>query len=172
MTLGQSLLATASLIAITILVINAYRIVIVSKEDELRGEAIKIAGDLATALINEALEKKYDENATKSYFQETSEFSTYLRPTSTEASIVRLPDTTYRSITGYNDFDDYNGYIRAINTSTLTGFSLRCVVNYVPSATPNVPTTSKTYTKRMEVYVKNPLYMKNDSLVFYATLSY
>ena len=69
MTLGQSMLAAVALAVITVLVISANKIVIQSQDDELKGESYRIAGDIASTLINEALKKKFDLSATYNYYQ-------------------------------------------------------------------------------------------------------
>lgn len=136
MGLGQSILTMAALVFITFLVISANRMVIESAEDELTAQATILAPDMAAALINEALKKDFDlytgSNASTSQFTSASS----LGPSSSEASVVTLPDHfPYRSIAGYSDFDDYDGYVRIVNTPLIQGFIVRstvyiCVIKY------------------------------------------
>jgi hypothetical protein len=180
MTLGQSMLATAALVVITILALSAYRISVQSMEDELKGEAVKIASDAASSLLNEALKKSFDLSAPTDYYANPSEFTapSSLGPNTYESNYVQLPDKDpFRSISttpnyGYNDFDDYNGYVRVVNTSTMTGFTLRCVVTYVQPYNFNIVSSTQTYCKRLTVYVTNPKYLKDDTLLFSTVMSY
>jgi hypothetical protein len=180
MTLGQSILTTAVLVVITILVISANNIVLQSGEDELSGEAYRIAADAANSLINEALKKKFDVDVDGTYdlyrspYYPENNFTdpSSLGPNATEAGTVTLPDTyPYRSVAGYNDFDDYNGYSRTVDTPTIKGFTISCTVYYVTITNLNVKTTSKTYCKRLVVTVTHPQYIK-DPISFSALMIY
>ena len=88
-------------------------------------------------------------------------------PNSSEANYVQLPDTCpYRSVAGYNDFDDYNGYIRTVNTPTVKGFTVKCTVYYVQSNNLDEKTNDETYYKRLVIAVAPPLYLSTDTLYF------
>jgi hypothetical protein len=193
MNLGQSMLAILALVVITFLVVSANRIVANSLEDELKGEAYNQAGEMANELINEALKKKFDDPtvinnvwywngwywAQKSYklydfYQGTGDFTdpTSLGPSSTERNNVPKPDRyPYKSFAGYNDFDDYNGYQRVVNTSVMNGFVVNCSVSYVREIDLNTPYSSRTYCKRLLVKVVQPTYLP-DTLSFSTVLTY
>lgn len=175
MSLGQSMLTAAALVAITIIVMSTHRFVIQTKEDEIRSMAMRIGSDAAASLIQEALIKQFDVNAVTTYYQRASEFHSpsILGPSPSEASIVQLPDTLpYRSIANYNDFDDYTRYTRIAKTEAMDGFFLSCEVHYVQHSNLNLISTGQTYYKRIIVKVVNPYYMKGDTLTFSAIKSY
>ncbi|MCX6120517.1 MAG: hypothetical protein NTX44_02720 [Ignavibacteriales bacterium] len=167
MNLGQSILAAAALIAITILVISANRLIVQSQQDEYRSIAFNQASEIASALMNEALSKKFGTNVNPAYYQPPSEFTdpSALGPEGSEPRFsVSIPDTatttsTFRSLGSYNDFDDYNGYVRKVNTPALNGFIATCTVTYVQSGNLNVVSTSKGYFKRIVVTVQHPVYL-------------
>jgi hypothetical protein len=193
MSLGQSFLAILALVTITFLVVSANRIVIDSLQDELKGEAYNQAGEIANELINEALKKKFDNPlamhtvtywngwtwVSKSYklydfYQPTTDFTDAggLGPNSTESAAVPLPDRyPYKSISGYDDFDDYDGYRRTVDTPTMTGFIVNCTVTYVAGSDLNTPVTSRTYYKRLLVTVSQPTYLPN-ALSFSTIMTY
>lgn len=161
----------AALVFITFLVISANRMVIESAEDELTAQATILAPDMAAALINEALKKDFDlytgSNASTSQFTSASS----LGPSSSEASVVTLPDHfPYRSIAGYSDFDDYDGYVRIVNTPLIQGFIVRSTVYYVLSSTLD-SVGYQTYTKRIVVTVEHPQYLTS-RLSFSTVLTY
>ena len=83
---------------------------------------------------------------------------------SSEHAVVTQPDSTYphKSIAGYNDVDDYNGYVRIDSTSRMTGFRSTVRVSYTVDGTPDASSSVPTCYKRIDVTVthrnmKNPL---------------
>jgi hypothetical protein len=181
MSFGQSILTVLALIVITFLVLSANRIVTQSLQDELTGEAYNQAGEIANDLINEALKKKFDDPKVphttngKTYYlydfyQDTTDFTKTisLGPTENaslnvhEKTLVPLPDTyPYKSIAGYDDFDDYNGYRRIVDTPVLKGFVVNCTVAYIESGAMNTPIIGRTYYKRLLITVSQPTYLPN-----------
>jgi len=166
--LGQSILAAAALIVLTILVISANRMIVQSQEDEYRAIAVNEASEIASAIINEALSKQYDLYNPSTY-PDPSNFTdaSSLGPNSTESGNVPLSDvssipysSSFRSNKYYNDFDDYDGYRRTVNTRTLNGYEAKCVVTYVQSDNFNVTTTTKGFFKRIVVTVEHSVYLK------------
>jgi hypothetical protein len=161
--LGQSILAAGALIVITILVISANRMIILSQQDEYKSIAANDASEIASAIMNEALSKKFDALSNTTYYQPSGEFTTtsVLGPEGSEPKFsVSSPDiATFSSISLYNDFDDYNGYIRKVDTQTMSGFIAKCSVSYVQSNNLNVVSNSKGYFKRIVVTVEHPVYL-------------
>ena len=170
MSLGQSILATGALIVLTILVISANRMIVQSQQDEYRAIAVNQASEIASAIMNEALSKQFDENSTVPYYQSPSEFTdaSALGPDGySEIYFVPKPDTSrilyassFRSMKYYNDFDDYNGYWRKVDTPTLKGYLAKCTVTYVDSSNFNSIITTKGYFKRIVVTVEQSMYLE------------
>jgi hypothetical protein len=197
MNLGQSMLAILALVVITFLVVSANRIVTNSLQDELKGEAYNQAGEMANELINEALKKKFDDptivhnvnqwvwingigwkwfSSYKLYdfYVNSNDFTdpSSLGPSATERYNVPKPDLyPYKSLIGYDDFDDYNGYQRVVNTSVMSGFVINCSVAYVRDVDLNTPYASRTYYKRLLVKVVQPTYLP-DTLSFSTVMTY
>jgi hypothetical protein len=191
MSLGQSALAAMALVVITFLVVSANRIIIQSRQDELKGEAYNQAGEIANDLINEALKKKFDDPQVLHYFwysgikyyynygdgHNVYEDTTQLTPVNKlgATSPVTPPaehgpiGTKFLSI-GYDDFDDYNGYQRIVDTPTMTGFVVNCTVSYYSPYT-KTPVNYPTYMKILTVTVSQPIYLP-DALTFKATMAY
>ena len=201
MNLGQSILAIAALVIITFLIVSANRVVNQSLQDELKGEAYNQAGEIANDLMNEAMKKKFDDptvihTVTNQYvwiqgygwkyywsytyklydfYQPYTDFTapSLLGPSGMEKTSVPHPDRyPYKSLTGYDDFDDYNGYQRIVDTPMMTGFVVNCAVAYVDTANLMTPVTSKqTYCKRLVVKVSHSIYLP-DTLMFSTIMSY
>lgn len=161
MNLGQSILAAAALIAITILVISANRMIVQSQQDEYKAIAVNEASEIASAIINEAMSKQFDlYNPSPPTYPDPNNFSDP-GPNASEAYNVPLPDTfPFRSIGGYNDFDDYDGYSRTVDTPTLKGYLAKCTVDYVQSSNFTKTTTTKGFFKRIVMTVEHPVYLE------------
>jgi hypothetical protein len=187
MSLGQSALAVMAMVVITFLVVSANRIIVQSRQDELKGEAYNQAGEIANDLINEALKKKFDDPQIRhgsypNYYyygdnHNVYEDTTQLTPVNKlgATSPVTPPaehgpiGTKFLSI-GYDDFDDYNGYQRIVDTPTMTGFVVNCTVSYYSPYT-KTPVNYPTYMKILTVTVSQPIYLP-DALTFKATMAY
>lgn len=183
MSTGQTILSIAALVVITALVLSANRIVTQSYQDELKGEAYNQAGEIANDLINEALKTKFDDptvvhsyygKAYKLYdfYQSPSDFTSpgSLGPNSSVGNASNPDRYPYKSI-GYDDFDDYNGYQRIVDTPIMKGFVVNCTVTYVDTSNLNTPVNYRTYTKRLVVKVMQPLYLP-DTLFFSTIMTY
>jgi hypothetical protein len=165
--LGQSVLTAAALIVLTILVIGANRLIFQSQEEEYTAKAKTVASEIAKAIIDESMKKKFDELeiVPYAYFQNRWEFTDiwHLGPSTTEAATVSLPDSSwsssFRSMTGYDDFDDYNGYVRIVDAPLAKGFIARCKVYYVNNTNLNAERSSQGYFKRLDVTVEHPVYL-------------
>jgi hypothetical protein len=176
--MGQTIISAGLIVIVTIAVINANRLVINSQTTKLEAQARLEAADIAMEIITEARRKKYDERADTVFYQATSHFMNYLllgrdslswsyisgtwysTPDSTE--MFSRPDAApYKSMTRYDDFDDYNGYSRTVSSTTMTGYSVWSKVYYATQTYPDRLTTSKTYVKTLEVYVTHPTYLRD-----------
>lgn len=82
-------------------------------------------------------------------------------------SLITLPDNTstgdYNSKTRLKDIDDYDGYTRIVDTDDIKGFTVAVVVDYVVYTSPDVPTTTKTWFKRVKITVTHPQYLTSDN---------
>jgi hypothetical protein len=61
MNLGQTMLSAGALVLLTILVINAHRLVVQSGDTAVAAEAAQIGIDLAQSLLDEIQTKKFDQ---------------------------------------------------------------------------------------------------------------
>jgi hypothetical protein len=187
MNLGQSMLAILALVVITFLVVSANRIITQSLQDELKGEAYNQAGEIASELINEAVKKKFDDPTAVhrffdwshwswrnyvlyDFYQSTSDFTAPASLGPEESGVPKPDRAPFKSVAGYDDFDDYDGYQRIVDTPTMTGFIVNCTVTYV-SPSDLTPVNSRQYYKRLLVQVSHPTYLPN-ALSFSTILTY
>lgn len=160
--MGQTIISAGLIVLVTIAVINANRLVINSQTTKLEAQARLEASDIAMEIITEARTKKFDELVDGTDWQDVGEFTSNgsLGPDGTEG--FTLPDATpYLSLARYDDFDDYKNYRRNVTTTTMTGYAVNCDVFYVNRTTPDTKTTSRTYLKKLIVYVSHPLYLRD-----------
>ena len=171
-------MAAAALIVLTILVISANRMIVQSQQDEYRAIAVNEASEIASAIINEALSKAYDNysylnRADTISYADSTRFTApgSLGPEWGKPKFsVSNPDIasstgSFLSASLYTDFDDYNGYWRKVDTPTMTGFIANCTVTYVRPTNLNQPANFRQrYFKRIVVTVYQPQYLPQDAL--------
>jgi hypothetical protein len=99
---------------------------------------------LATSLIEEAQGKAFDKNSLAGLLQTTSECT----------PVDSLGPETGEKREDFNDFDDYNKLRDTIKIKDVDTFLRWATVCYVDSSAPNVSTNSRTFCKRLTVYVR------------------
>lgn len=177
MNLGQTMLTVGMFVLLTMSVLSANRMILENTESNLRTEALSGAATVAQDLMAEAMSKKFDASSNSSGKQDTSAFDrpAALGPSSSEAAAVSIPDSStssnFRSITAYNDFDDYKGYKRLVTANNISGFVAEATVYYVTSDNLDIPSSRRSYYKVIKVAVSHPLYIATP-LVFTSLFSY
>lgn len=168
MSMGQTMITAAFLALLIVSAINVNRMLVESAQSGYEAQAYDLAVGIAQDLLVEATNKKFDENAVtqSGITQNATAFSTTMGPSTSErASIVPWPDASstnaFKSKLYYTDVDDYNGYERTVNTKTISGFKVTAEVYYVTGTNLDVKTTTRTYFKRIDVYVGHSLYLVN-----------
>lgn len=192
MNLGQTMISALALLLLTVLVLNANRLIIRSGEDMMTAEALDAGVTLAQSLLEEIETKWYDLAISDGNYPNHSPSSftgaSSLGPSSTERSQVPLPDQEpFKSAglgdlrilgsgpnySGYNDIDDYHGYYRIANAGGFSGFRLDVQVYYVTSSNPDVSCGYRTFYKRVDVTVTHPTYIPSSKpMRFSAVMAY
>ncbi len=173
MHLGQTMLALASLVMVSVISLNVNRRIVEGDDEMYEAESIDFAVGFAQGILYEISSKKFDENAVDSVLQDPSEFtSPFMFDPVYEGEILPTsPDTAwYKSIGTFDDVDDYNGYIRKVNTARIEGFIVKVEVYYVADSDPEVPVWVPTYNKRVVVTVEHAEYMKYLDRATFATI--
>jgi hypothetical protein len=175
MNLGQTMISALALLLLTVLVLNANRLIVRSGDDMMKAEALDAAVTLAQSLLEEIQTKRFDVGATDYPKDSVSSFTApgSLGPLWSERSQINpWPDQEpFKSIgrgeppsgnKGYNDVDDYHGYERTASMSGIAGFRLYVQVYYVTHTNPDVNAGTRTYYKRADVTVTHPTYIPSD----------
>jgi hypothetical protein len=164
MSLGQTMISIATLVALTIMVVTSQRYLIEGQKQAISAECLDLATMQADALFAEITRKQFDQNVTYDYYQPESEFeSAYSLGPSSDARthVSPWPDLKpFKSIPYFTDIDDYNGYERNVNTDLITGIQLSVAVFYVAESNPDNIVYYRTYLKRIEVTAQHPLYLE------------
>jgi hypothetical protein len=180
MSLGQTMITIGMLLLLIMSVISANRMINDNTTAQFQAQALASSATIANDLLLEIMNKHFDGKPYEPYNAiavgkdttgglVTTDFTdtTSLGPSTTEAAACPLPDSSYvgsyKSITAYNDVDDYNGYRRIVNFNGINGFVVNVVVYYVTSSAPDNKTGSKTTFKKIQVTVSHPLYLIYDS---------
>ena len=164
------MLSAGVLVLLTVLTMSANRMLLESSQTSFESEAVSTAADLANILLAEIgrPEKQFDASVTYSYYQSSGEFTiaSSFGPNASES--FALPDTStpFKSIVRYSDVDDYHNYQRIANGPTINGFLLSVKVFYVTSINPDATSSSRTYSKKVEVTVTHSLYLPNGIKIY------
>jgi len=102
------------------------------------------ATSLATSLIEEAQGKAFDKNSLEGLLQSTTECT----------PVDSLGPEPGEKRCDWNDFDDYNNLRDTVKIKDVDTFYRWATVSYVDSTSPNVAISSRTFTKKLTVYVK------------------
>ncbi|MGH2569433.1 MAG: hypothetical protein ACRDGA_13930 [Bacteroidota bacterium] len=167
--MGQTMVTAGFFVLLIAAVISANRMIGESTSTTYEGDAMNMAVDIARSVMNAAYRKKFDENAIDSVYQAASDFTApaSLGPSSSEI-ISPWPDQVpYKSPGLYDDFDDYNGYVRTVDAAALKGFIVTVQVYYVDESK-FLKSNVQTYFKRIDISVEHPTYLQNK--VTYSTI--
>ncbi len=153
-------LGALCLLSLVALTINS---MIVSKTSTmLEVEAHLDAISLGQSMLDEIMTQSYDSATVVGKVFDSTGFTPAARfgPNGTEGSNVPLPEppdtaVPFKSLTYYNDVDDYNGYKRYAWTSSLGTFSIIDSVFYVSEANPGVASGAQTFYKKVVVTVRH-----------------
>lgn len=153
MNTGQTMLAVGAMILLSILILRINNTFLTTSTTFMDSKFEIMATSIATSEIEEISKLAFDQNTVLD---------------STVVPATSLTDLTIPSALGtdsgenpndpktFNDIDDYNGDTTTINAdSTMPSavFKVRCVVNYVDPNTPDVVSTTRTWNKKITVYV-------------------
>ena len=64
---------------------------------------------------------------------------------------------------GLKDIDDYDGYTRIVDTDDIKGFTVAVAVSYVDYLYPDVPSSNRSWFKRVKITVRHPQYLTSDN---------
>lgn len=157
----QTFLVIGSLAALTYTSLNINNKISTQTTWELNNEAMFSGTGIGQSLLEEIELKAFDERTISSRINTTDSLTT------TAALGIESGESI---LTTFDDFDDYNGYIKRDTLNRLGVFSAEIEVYYVNTMSPDVRSESRTFSKRVNVYVSNKYLL--DTLVFVKIASY
>ena len=163
MGLGQMLLSVLAMALLGSVLLMMNSTTLDSGSSVETTEYVIMASSLGVSQMEQALGKAFDENTVSSDVGSVSSLSSTLGKEGTEVE------------TTFDDFDDYNGFSKTIVGDSVffrsATYEIRDSVDYVTiSANTVVTSASRTYHKRLRVWVSSPF--MRDTLKFSTVYSY
>ena len=150
MNTSQMMITIGALFLLSLVILRVTRGFLNTDEVLLDNKLGVIAVSVASSLLEEVSDKAFDENTTDSVLVSLpSGLSTTLGP----------DGEVYPH---FDDIDDYNGFKKIDNTIPAARFIDSVSVVYVSSANLNVPSASKTWNKKITVFVSSPSLLRAD----------
>ncbi|MFH0990881.1 MAG: hypothetical protein V1799_12780 [bacterium] len=159
--MGQMLLVLGAFAMLSTIALSINGMMIGSMQLGIEMEATMNAVSIGQSLMDEIMAKDFDENAigsTRMYA--TSEataagsFGIESGESCSGAGGVGY-DTTFASLTKFDDVDDYHHYIRWVRDSRLGWFVDSVTIAYVNETTPTTSSGSQTFFKTITISVTN-----------------
>jgi hypothetical protein len=142
MNTGQMLLTVGALILLSSMILRFNRSVLTSDEVMYNSKYNVLAASLCVSVIEEARGKAFDQNTDTAAVSNVNQLSTTLGPDYGEANHK-----------DFNDFDDFNGYVKVDSTMPSAIFYLTSKVTYIEANDPIAITTNRTWHKMITVTV-------------------
>jgi MSHA pilin protein MshD len=159
MNTGQSLLSIGALMLLSLSILRVNN-GILNADSVLQDSKIGVlATSIGTSLIEEANRKAFD---AISVSDAVLDVLTLTSPYTLGPALGETPDI-------YNDFDDYNGYVRS-DTVFSMDFKIACTVNYVDPYDVDGIEMSRTWHKKITVSISSSFI--SDTLKFSSVYSY
>lgn len=141
MNLGQSLFAIGALILLSLNIMSVNTRILRTDEVALNSKIGVLATSIGISIIEDASKLPFDE---KTKGDAVSSLSTL----TSAPFLIESPGV-------YDDFDDYNGYVK-IDTVFSIPFTSVCRVDYVNPSDPNGFTMAKTWHKKLSIKISTP----------------
>lgn len=165
MNTGQVMFILGAFAMLSMLALNVNRTMFGSLILGLEMEATLNALSIGQSMLDEIVQKNFDEKTINKVAYGTSEITApgSLGPESGEA--ISGYDSAYtsggafydyKSRTQFDDVDDYKGYMRKVWDSRLGYFTVRDSILYASESDPNATSSSATFYKRIVVVVEHP----------------
>ena len=168
---ANTLLTIGGLLLVSILILSGNELITANATVAEQGEIMLTAFSLAQSVIDEAKSKSFDEKTISGTATSVDSLSTTLGVEGGES--ITMPDVEsesgFNSSTAYDDFDDYNGYSRTVNTPRTGGYTINVTVTYAVETNPDSSSVAKTFCKKMTVTITSPYYNTPISLSYATT---
>jgi hypothetical protein len=159
MNTGQSLFSIGALLLLSVSILRVNNSILTT-DTIMQGSKLGVLGiSLATSLIEEANRKAFDAASAEDAVDNLADLTL---PSSLGPAAGETPDL-------FNDFDDYNGFIK-LDTINTIDYKLNCKVNYITPADVDGVSSSATWHKKITVLISSSL--MSDTLSFSSVYSY
>lgn len=120
---------------------------------------------LGQSVIDEAKMKAFDENTVTGTVSSPGGLTNaYLLGREGGGEVVSIPDTAgvhgAASFATFDDIDDYDGYIRIVNTPRAENYRIATTVAYASETFPDSAKSVQTYCKKMTVTVTSAFFIQ------------
>jgi len=148
----QSLLAIGALSIFALISVSFNSAFLENSTAEIENKVYLTAFSLADDVVEEVKQKAFDES------------------TATQLKVVALTSLTLPADFGpetgeswpnFNDIDDYHGYSKSVSLPHAENYTVQCSVNYFDPANPSVPSSVRTFFKKIVITVSSP-YMRSE----------
>jgi len=164
---GQQLLVLGAIVLLSIFILRVYTTENGYIKNSISNQAIITATGLGQTLLEQIQSDAFDQktvlNAVKS-------------PDSLTAPSLLGPEagetTTPPSFAKFNDVDDYNGYTETDSMGNLGAFNIKAKVSYCTKMNPDLPSSVRTFSKRVDIFVCNKYLLIIDTLKLSKVISY
>lgn len=123
---------------------------------------------IAQSVIDEAKSKSFDQTTVSAPLDSLLTLTLPMSLGPEPGEFVPVPDSLtpngYLSQSMFNDVDDYNGYVRVVNTPRAEGYTVNVRIDYASPTWPDSTVTTSSFCKRMTVTVTSPLVSEAISL--------
>jgi MSHA pilin protein MshD len=140
---GQLMLSLAAMFLLSTLILRTNNNFLQTGDIMLTSKFQVLAVSLATSIIEEASNKAFDANTVDASATSTSDLTSY-------TSLGPMAGEVYPD---FNDFDDFNGFVKVDSSMPSAIFKIECDVYYVRPSAPDVKLSQNSYHKRIDVTV-------------------
>lgn len=143
---SQLILVLGGIVLLSILSMNYYNANRTKQNADYYNQALITGTGIAQSLLDEIMSRAFDEK-TRTKAQTTTDSLTI--------SGSLGPDSGEGNVNAYDDVDDYKNYTRQDTLGILGMFRSSVNVYYISTFSPNSPTTTRTFSKRVDIKVTN-----------------
>lgn len=149
MNTGQMLVTMAAMILLSTVILNVNRNSLTNTVQMDESKYQLLAVSLGTALIEEAFALPFDERTANNLTADTT----------LDLSVNLGPEVSESTVASFDDFDDYNNYkgnTEGDSTFQSATMYFRCRVHYVDPDVSLDSVASRTWHKKITVYISSP----------------
>ena len=154
------LLTIGALLLLSLFTLTANGLISENERIAEENEYFVTSLSIAQSIIDEAKAKAFDQGTVSTPLDSLIVLTLPINLGPETGEFVPVPDSLgtggYMSTSFFNDVDDYNGYVRVVDTPRAEGYAATVRVEYGSPTWPDSILTTSSFCKRMTVSVTNP----------------